>query len=161
MKKYHVFETVNHNSVPHGTKLLDYTWAMKKKSSGTYRARLALRGFKQVEGQHYKKNNTSSPVITDIAIRVVLALIILSISWVGRITDVQGSFLHGSFQRPSKRIYTKVPQGLRHLYPPHTILLLLITMYGSIQGALQWWRDINQGMTFLQWNMSTCNPCLH
>ena len=49
MVKYNVFEKVNPEDVPANTKLMDFAWAMKKKPSGTYRARLAICGFKQIE----------------------------------------------------------------------------------------------------------------
>ena len=41
MIKYNVFEVVHKDDVPKGTKIVDYAWAMKKKPSGIYRARLA------------------------------------------------------------------------------------------------------------------------
>jgi hypothetical protein len=47
-----VFEPVKMSKVPKGVKLIDTTWAMKKKSSGTLRGRVNVRGFKQIDGQH-------------------------------------------------------------------------------------------------------------
>lgn len=38
MVKYNVFQVVNNKVVPKGTKLMNFTWAMKKKSNGVYRA---------------------------------------------------------------------------------------------------------------------------
>jgi hypothetical protein len=43
-----VFEPVKLSKVPKGVKLIDTTWAMKKKSSGTLRGRVNVRGFKQI-----------------------------------------------------------------------------------------------------------------
>ena len=48
-----VFEAVNSKDLPPGTKIIDSTWACKKKSNGTLRARMMARGFRQVDGQHY------------------------------------------------------------------------------------------------------------
>jgi hypothetical protein len=48
-----VFEPVNISKIPKGTKLIDTTWAMKKKSSGTLRGRINVRGFRQIDGEHY------------------------------------------------------------------------------------------------------------
>ena len=42
MVKYNVFKKFDPKDVPDNTKLMDFTWAMKKKPSGTYRSRLAI-----------------------------------------------------------------------------------------------------------------------
>ncbi len=41
-----VFKPVNLSKVPDGVKLIDTTWAMKKKSSGTLQGRVNVHGFK-------------------------------------------------------------------------------------------------------------------
>ena len=41
-----VFKSMKLSKVPKGVKLIDTTWAMKKKSSGTLRGRVNVRGFK-------------------------------------------------------------------------------------------------------------------
>ena len=43
MQKYNVFKVVHKKDVPKGKKLVDYAWAMKKKPSGIFKARLAAR----------------------------------------------------------------------------------------------------------------------
>jgi hypothetical protein len=48
-----VFKPVNLNKVPDFVKLIDTTWAMKKKSNGTLQGRVNVHGFKQIDGQHY------------------------------------------------------------------------------------------------------------
>ena len=160
MIKYNVFEVVHKDDVPKGTKVVDYAWAMKKKPSGVYRARLAARGFKQEDGVNYSKDDKSSPVITDMSINICMVLIILA-GWGTRITDVEGAFLNGSFQKRNQKVYTTVPPGLKSMYPPWVLLLLLATMYGTIQGALQWFREMVKALTYLQWIRNTCDPCLH
>jgi uncharacterized protein YktA (UPF0223 family) len=92
MQKYNVFKVVHRNEVPIGTKFIDFTWAMKKKASGVFRARLAARGFKQIEDESYQKDDTSSPVISEMAIKIIMVLIILG-NWTTRITDVEGAFM--------------------------------------------------------------------
>ena len=57
MVKYNVFLVIKPKDVPKGTKLIDFSWAMKKKPSGVYPARLALQGFKQKENKQYRKDN--------------------------------------------------------------------------------------------------------
>ncbi len=48
-----VFEPVKMSKVPEGVKLITTIWAMKKKGSGTLHGRVNVRGFKQIDGQHY------------------------------------------------------------------------------------------------------------
>ena len=45
MKKHNVWKAVNAEDIPSNTTVITSTWAMKKKSNGTYRARLNARGF--------------------------------------------------------------------------------------------------------------------
>ena len=50
------FQVVNRKEVGSSKKIMTSTWAMKKKSSGKFRARLNARGYEQVEGEHYNPN---------------------------------------------------------------------------------------------------------
>ena len=72
------FEEVPVKDVKPGTKIITSTWAMKKKASGRYRARLNARGFEQQEGVHYDPEQISSPVTNDATIRIVLVLMIMA-----------------------------------------------------------------------------------
>ena len=51
MQKHGVWKAVKRKSLKAKTKIIDSTWACKKKSNGTLRARMNARGFKQVEGE--------------------------------------------------------------------------------------------------------------
>jgi hypothetical protein len=62
MVKSGVFEKVKHSELPSDVKIINTTWAMKKKSNRTLCARINVRGFKQVEGQHYNALSISAPV---------------------------------------------------------------------------------------------------
>jgi hypothetical protein len=57
-----VFEKVKFSEFPSEVKIIDTTWAMKKKSNGTLPGRINVRGFKQVEGQHYNALSINAPV---------------------------------------------------------------------------------------------------
>ena len=94
------------------------------------------------------------------SINICMVLIVLA-GWGTRITDVEGAFLNGSFQKMNHKVYTIVPPGLRKLYLPWVLLLLLATMYGTIQGALQWFCEMVKALTYLQWVRNSCDPCLH
>ena len=89
-----------------------------------------------------------------------MALSVLAVAWYARITDVEGAFLTGSFKKTNKKIYTSVLKGLRQFYPAWTVLMLLATIYGTIQAALQWYREMHLSVNALQWNKNNINPCL-
>jgi hypothetical protein len=132
IQRYNVFKVIHQSEVPTGTKFIDFTWAMKKKASGVFRARLAARGFKQIEDKSYQKDDTPSPVISEMAIKITMVLIILG-NWVTRITDVKGAFLNGGFERKSERLYGKVPEGFEKEYhPPWAVLLYFYNVYMAL-----------------------------
>ncbi len=74
MIKRGVFEKVKLSKLPSDVKVIDTTWAMKKKSNRTLRGRINDRGFKQVEGQHYDASSISAPVTNGMTIKLVLRL---------------------------------------------------------------------------------------
>jgi hypothetical protein len=85
------------------------TWAMKKKSNETYRARLNARGYDQVDGINYDSDNIFSPVTNDVTIRIIMVLIII-FKWSAQLVDVKGAFLCGSF-KDGEEIFMEVPEG--------------------------------------------------
>ena len=70
---------------------------MKKKANGVFWARIAARGFEQIPGKHFDANSLAAPVVTNIAIRLVLTLIAVRLSH-AEILDVIGAFLNGRFK---------------------------------------------------------------
>ena len=80
-----VFEPVKMSKVPKGVKLIDTTWAMNKKSSGTLCGMDNVRGFKQIDGQHYNGTSISVPVTNAVTIRIALTICLckveLRMSW--------------------------------------------------------------------------------
>ena len=138
---------------------MKFTWAMKKKSNGIYRVILAIRGFQQREGLQNQAEDKSAPVINGMTIKIILTLIVLS-NWFTKIVDVQGAFLNVKFQQHTEKVYASVPQGFEQWYPHNAILLMLKTIYGTIQGAIQWWRECCKAMYYLKWKRNDVNPCL-
>jgi hypothetical protein len=117
-----VFEPVKICKVLNGVKLIDTTWAMKKKSSGTLRGRINVRGFKQIDGQHYSGTSISALVTNAMTIRIALTIMLMQ-SGIAHIVDVKGSFLYGKFE-DGEIICIKIPLGFEGFYPSDTILLL-------------------------------------
>ena len=73
-----VWTAINRNKVRPDGKTLTRAWAMKKKASGAYRARVNARGYEQEEGIHYNEANIAAPVTNDTTIRIALVLAILA-----------------------------------------------------------------------------------
>ncbi len=96
MVKNNEWEPAKKSLLPKGTKVIDSTWACKKKSTGKLLGRLNACGFKQVEGVHYNRTSTHAPVTNAGTIRILLTLVIMA-NWQGQIVDVMGTFLHGEF----------------------------------------------------------------
>jgi hypothetical protein len=78
MIQFGVWEAVEQGDLKTASETITSTWAMNKKASGTYRARLNARGFEQREGQHYDGTSISAPVSNDMVIRIVLVLMIMA-----------------------------------------------------------------------------------
>ncbi len=107
--KNEVFEVVEKLELPDGAKVIDSTWACKKKSNGVLRCRLNAQGFKQVEGQHYHGILIHAPVTNATTIHIVLTLMLMA-GWVATVVDIKGDFLHVESHN-GEEIYMKVPQG--------------------------------------------------
>ncbi len=76
MVKNQVFEEVNKNDLPEGTKVIDSTWVCKKKNTGTLQGQLNTRGFKQIPGKHYDPFSIASPVTNGMTICIVLTIML-------------------------------------------------------------------------------------
>jgi hypothetical protein len=109
MVKNNAWEPVKKSLLPKGTKVIDSTWACKKKSTRKLRGCLNAHGFKQVEGVHYDGTSTHTPVTNAGTIQIMLILMIMA-DWQGQIMDFKGAFLHGELE-DSKVIYMKMPRG--------------------------------------------------
>jgi hypothetical protein len=140
MIKNKVFKTVLKKDLPHGTKIIDSVWAMKKKSSGTLCGKLNATWFKQIEGQHYDNTTISSPVTNSATIRIVLVLMVMA-SMIAHIVDVKGAFLHGEF-RGREKVHMAIPRGLEKHFPADSVILLLKSLYGLEQAARAFWRQL-------------------
>ena len=123
MIKNKVWKEVPKSTVPAGATILTSTWAMKKKASGVYRARLNARGYEQIDGEHFDKDTKASPVVALMTIMIILILMIMA-GWYGSLTDVHGAFLKGHFG-PGEQLHMHVPQGFEKYYGSNVVLLLL------------------------------------
>ena len=132
-----VFEAIPITQVPADEDVIDSTWAMKKKASGVYRARLVARGFKQRDGVSYNPCDIMSPVVHEVTVRIMLVLMIMAL-WHAEIIDVNWAFLKASFDLKHK-VYMEIPKGFGKFYPKNVLLLLKKTLYSVKNAAKAFW----------------------
>jgi hypothetical protein len=154
-----VFEPEKSSKVPKDVKLIDTTWAMKKKSSGTLRGRVNVRGFKQINGQHYDGTCISALVTNAMTIRITLSIMLMQ-SGIAHVVDVKGAFLYGEFE-DGEKIYIKIPLGFEKFYSSNTVLLLKKMLYGLKQEVMAFYRKLLVTMQNIGLKKSTADPCLY
>ena len=103
--KYRSVMEVSRDEIPADAKIMDMTWAMKRKSNGTFGARCNVRGFKQIDGEHYLEDDKAAPIVNDVTIRTILTLMLMA-SYDAWVIDVNGAFLNGNFSN-NEKIYVK------------------------------------------------------
>ena len=159
MEKHKVWRAVSKYEVPKNAKVVTSTWAMKKKSNGTYRARLNARGFNKCDQDHYNGSTIAAPVTNEEMVRIVTALMVMA-RWAGQVLDVKGTLLHGEFEE-GEGVYMGVPQGFEDIYPPNVVLLLLQTIYGIKQASVTYWKRAKQALCAMKCKRNAADPCLH
>jgi hypothetical protein len=116
------FEKVKLSELPSDVKIINTTWAMKNKCNRTLCGMINIRGFKQVEGQHYYAMSISAPVTNGMTIKLVLTLMLASGS-IAHVVNVKGAFLCSNINN-GEEIYIKIPLGFEKFYDDDTVLLL-------------------------------------
>jgi hypothetical protein len=159
MVKNNAWEPVKKSLLPKGTKVIDSTWACKKKSNRKLPGRLNARGFKQIEGVHYNGISTHNPVTNAGTIQIMLILMTMA-NWQRQSVDVKGAFLHEEF-KDGEVIHMKVPHGFEKFYPDDVVLKLKKCIYGLKQAAMAFWLQLLLCMKSMGMTQSTANPCLY
>ena len=77
MAEYNLFQVFKKEDVATETKLMNFTWVMKKKFSGLFQARLYIWGLQQNKREQYQSDNKLAPVVNRISINIVLVSIIV------------------------------------------------------------------------------------
>ena len=91
-----ISEPVQINDLPKGTKLINMMWVMKRKSNGTLHGQVNVRGFRQVDGEHYNGNGISAPVTNTMMKKMVLMLMLMQ-GGIAHVVNMKGGFLYGKF----------------------------------------------------------------
>ena len=166
LKSHNVFKLIPKESLPEDTTILTSTWAMKKKTNGTFRACVVSRGYEQVDGEHYDKDNVASPTVNIITVRIMMVLMILMCGY-GHLVDINGAFLLGNFEsdvntHEEREVHMEVPEGFLQFLPPgNWVMLLLRTLYGNKQAAKRFWLFIlGIFVRLLGYKYNRADPCL-
>eukprot|EP00957_Ditylum_brightwellii_P078625 5977616-Ditylum_brightwellii.AAC.1 len=53
-----------------------------------------------------------------------------------------------------------MPQRFECFYPAHALLLLLRTIYGLKQAAMQFWRELQKAFKYMKFKRNKVDPCL-
>jgi hypothetical protein len=130
---------------------------MKKKSSETLRGRVNVRGFKQIDRQHYDGTCISVPVTNAMTIRIVLSIMIMQMG-IAHVVNVKGAFLYGEFE-DSKKIYIKILLGFEKFFSSNTVLLPKKMLYNLKQAVMAFYRKILVVMQNIRLKRSTVDPC--
>ena len=164
MVKSGVFKVIPRKELEAGAKVLTSTWAMKKKSNGTYRARLNARGYEQINGEHYDSSSIAAPVTNEFSVRIIMVIALMA-GWVSYMCDVKGAFLLGDFE-DGEKIHMEIPEGFEKHYQKlrdllgDIVILLLKTIYGTKQAAMAFWRKLQRAFTEMEFDRSDTDPCL-
>ena len=97
LQEHKVFTLIKRCDVLDNAKILTSTWAMKKKSNGTFCARINGKRYEQVDGEHFDQDNLAALTIDIVSVREMLVLMLLMKGY-AYLVDVNRAFLLGGFK---------------------------------------------------------------
>jgi hypothetical protein len=121
------------------------------------RARGVVKGFTQKLGEHYF--DSFAAVVRYDSVRMLFAIIAARELdfW---LIDFVGAYLNA---KPQGENYLKIPQGFENHYTIpgiDTVLKMNLTIYGMMDGANNWFRELNGTFSKLGHRQSKADPCI-
>ena len=159
MIKYKVWHRTNKRNILSNHQCIKCKWVFKIKRNGVFCARLVACGYSQISGVDFSEN--FSPVVHDITFRLLIEVMILC-GYSAKIADVETAFLHG---RLEEEIYMDYPPGMTEVGlgdVDHTTdaLLLLQSIYRTVQSARQYFKKAVHVLKEISFNGGEVDPCL-
>lgn len=146
--------------LPMGRKPIETKWVftLKKDENGRierYKARLVAKGCSQKFGIDY--NDTFSPVVRYMTIRLVLAL---AVQWKMHLhqIDISSAYLNSDLHH---EIYIRQPEKFVSRKYPNKVLKLHKALYGLKQSGREWYGRLDQVLKSIGFERSENDPCLY
>jgi hypothetical protein len=121
------------------------------------RARGVVKGFTQKLGEHYFESFAA--VVRYDSVRMLFALIAARglDFW---LIDFVGAYLNA---KPQGENYLEIPEGFKNHYSLpgiDTVLKMNLTIYGTMDGANNWFNELNKTFNKLGHRQSRADPCI-
>jgi hypothetical protein len=147
---------------PKGIKTIKGKWVFDLKVDGDgnllrRRARGVVKGFTQKFGEHWW--DSFAAVVRYESIRMLFALI-ASKGLEMWLIDFVGAYLNS---KPQGDNYMEIPEGFeKHYAIPNvdTVLMMNLTIYGTMDGANNWFHELDGTFTKLNYRQSRADPCI-
>jgi hypothetical protein len=144
MKEMHVYKT---SRLPEGRKAIGCRWVLEfkddNKGGSVYKARLVAQGFSQIPGVDY--GSTFAPVVKPASVRLIAALACKN-DWELDTFDAKRAFLWGTLK---EEIHMRQPKGFEEGDWKVLVWLMLRTIYGLKQSAMEWYEQVRSIMSDL------------
>ena len=148
--------------VPHGRRLVNFTWAYKRKRDGRKKSRLCVQGCTMVAGVDY--DQTFSATMRAGSLRVLSSLAAAHNLHMRR-WDFVAAYLQGKLE-PGEVVYCRPPPG--HPDPPagcsipakDLVYRVVKPIYGMSQAGRRWQRTLFPWMTSQGFTQLHADPCL-
>lgn len=144
--------------LPPNRKAIGCKWVFRVKenpdgSINKYKARLVAKGYHQQQGFDF--NETFSPVVKPVTIRIILTLA-LTYGWFIQQIDINNAFFNGLLQ---EEIYMMQPPGFA-TSNKSLVCKLNRALYGLKQTPRAWYERLNGALIQFGFKSSRCDPSL-
>lgn len=136
---------------PINKKIIDVKWVYKKKSDGTYKARLVVRGFQQKE----RLENVYSPVGKMQTLKILLSYCCKNGMYINQM-DVETAFLNGYVK---SEVYVNEPKGYET--GENKVYKLIKALYGLRESPRAWYECLHKYLDKLNFIRSNYDNCLY
>ena len=145
----------------HGHTLINTTWVYSTKLKDgeiVFKARLTARGD-QEDPANINDDHRASPTADQDSIRLILAELANMPGAKLMSFDFVRAYLQARMPTDAKPIFVRVPAGFGKEFPGK-IFLLGVNLYGLVEAAYRWYRELCTGMEELGWIRGSIDSCV-